>query len=511
MKSNKNEFKGNLGKNLNFKDGWNCFGLTLRGDKETIESLLKHPKLKMLKTRKTNITNEILEVEFIDNYGGGAYVPIELAYEILTNYPSLKYATFWEGIEYTTPPQLYIVYSESGTTEITDSEYISTLSSEDEYNELLHAKITNKKKQKFKYNVSDSHNGYEDTVEVEYAFPFFKQFEDNNYIKCEDKPLEELVEEEKLDIDLQNIDLNYISSPEFKKINDNEKYMIKFIEYHQNWLGLVSERLRDNEDFLLTVLQNNSDIGGFNYISDRLKNNKEFALKVMKINYKMLLNFSEEIKNDQEFIKKVIKLYPQAGYYIGNELKNNKDFLLSIIDKKNFYCGILDAISKELYDDEEFVLECSKYGNIIYYISNRLKDDGNFLLSLPKTDKFAYSSIAHSASARLKNDQEFMLKVIEKEPLAMSYASKELQNNKKFIISVIDITKGKTTYDYDKLFLDDEEVMLKRLEYNKTVLANASDRLKNDKDFFLKAIKIYDKSLKYASKQVKEELKGLTN
>ena len=53
--------------------------------------------------------------------------------------------------------------------------------------------------------------------------------------------------------------------------------------------------------------------------------------------------------------------------------------------------------------------------------------------------------------------------------------------------------------------------MLKRLEYNKTVLANASDRLKNDKDFFLKAIKIYDKSLKYASKQVKEELKELAN
>lgn len=511
MQYNKNEFKSKFGKNLNFKDGWNCYGLTLRGDKEIIESLLKHKKIQMLKTMKKDITNEILEVKFIDNYEQGAHIPIGLAYEILINYPSLKYATFWEGIEYTTPPDLYIVYSESGTTEITDSEYISTLSSEDEYNELLHTNITNKKKHMFKYHVSDSHSGYEDIVEVEYAFPFFEQFEDDNYVKCEDKFLEELVEEEKLNVDLQNIDLNYLASPEFKKINDNEKYMIKFIEYHPNWLGLVSERLRDNEEFLLNILQKNIDIGGFDYISDRLKNDKEFALKVMKINCKMLLYFSEEIKNDQEFIKKAIRLYPQAGYYIGNALKNNKEFLLSIINKKTFHSGILNVISKELYDEEEFVLECSKYGNIIYYISKRLKDDENFLLSLPQKDKLAYFSIAYYASDRLKNDREFMLKIIEKDPKTMTLVSKELQNDKKFIISVIDITKGKTTYDYDKLFLDDEEVMLKRLEYNKTVLSNASDRLKNDKEFFLKAIKIYDKSLKYASKQVKEELKELAN
>ena len=57
-----------------------------------------------------------------------------------------------------------------------------------------------------------------------------------------------------------------------------------------------------------------------------------------------------------------------------------------------------------------------------------------------------------------------------------------------------------------KDILDDEDVMLKRLEYNKTSLANASNRLKNDKNFILKAIKIYDKSLKYASKKIKQEL-----
>ena len=133
------------------------------------------------------------------------------------------------------------------------------------------------------------------------------------------------------------------------------------------------------------------------------------------------------------------------------------------------------------------------------------------MLSLPAQNKLSYFSIVYHASDRLKNDQEFMLKIIEKCHQAMDRASEELKKDKYFIMKVIDITKGKTTYDYDELFLDDEDVMLKRLEYNKTALSNASERLKNNKEFFLKAIKIYDKSIKYASKEVKQELKDLTD
>ena len=182
MENNKIIFTSKFEKKLNFKDGWNCYGLTLRGKKELIESLLEHKKLKTFKIKRTDINNEIVEIKFIDQYGQGAHVPIELAYEILANYPSLKYTTFWEGIEYTTPTDLYVLYSESGTSQITESNYISGLSSENEYNELLYADVTEKKKHKYKYNVSDSRSGYEDKVVVEYAFPFSKQYEDNNYI-----------------------------------------------------------------------------------------------------------------------------------------------------------------------------------------------------------------------------------------------------------------------------------------------------------------------------------------
>ena len=212
--------------------------------------------------------------------------------------------------------------------------------------------------------------------------------------------------------------------------------------------------------------------------------------------------FRKDLKNNPKFIKKAIKVSPLIIQSIGKKLRKDKEFLLSIINKKTCMSGIFKIVSKELLDDTEFVLECSKYGNIAYYMSHRLKDNEDVLLSILNKQNLSYCY----ASERLRNNASFMLKIIEREKIALEYVSDKLLCDKQFVIKVIDITKGKTTYKYEQLFLDDEDVMLKRLEYNKTALANASNRLKNDKNFILKSIKIYDKSLKYASKKIKQEL-----
>lgn len=292
----------------NFIKGDNTYGLTLRGEKRKIEKFIANEEFSNYNLKVNKIDANYLEVKFLDKYGQSVFVPIEIANKILINFPSFKYTTFWEKNGFN-GPELYIIYSESGTNDITDFKYVTLLSREDEYNPLTKTDITDPKIKKFEYQIGDSRYGFEDETLVEYGYPFYEQLNSLNYKEVTDNEnifieeskdkLKKLLDESKDELiqKIKNADLKFLNSNEFKSINDNEKYMLIFLESNPNWGNLISDRLKDDENFIYKYLEENHD-NNLEFMSERLKTDIDFVLKLLKINKQIYYYLPKSIREN---------------------------------------------------------------------------------------------------------------------------------------------------------------------------------------------------------------------
>ena len=124
-------------------------------------------------------------------------------------------------------------------------------------------------------------------------------------------------------------------------------------------------------------------------------------------------------------------------------------------------------------------------------LSNKFKDNKEFMLQAINNQDIGHrlkidregkaeveDSIIKYASQNLRNDKDIVLKAIEKNPDALEFASKELQDNDMVVRRAI-------------------------LNYNTTALQFASDRLKNNFDIVKTAVQMNPEVLKFASKELR--------
>lgn len=93
----------------------------------------------------------------------------------------------------------------------------------------------------------------------------------------------------------------------------------------------------------------------------------------------------------------------------------------------------------------------------------------------------------YNVSDRLKNDKEFILKAIE-----------SAVNHRVFIYKIL-----------SKELRDDKELLLEILKSAGFAIINASDRLKNDKEVAIAVFEVNPNAIKYLSLEIKEQLKDI--
>ena len=108
----------------------------------------------------------------------------------------------------------------------------------------------------------------------------------------------------------------------------------------------------------------------------------------------------------------------------------------------------------------------------------------------------------------------FMLEVVKRKVHALEYASEKLKSDKEFMLKALLIwsfdkyeTKNYSSglkYASEEL-KSDKEFMLAVAEFDKSSLEYASEKLKSDKEFMLAALKNDEYALKYASEELKSD------
>jgi hypothetical protein len=208
--------------------------------------------------------------------------------------------------------------------------------------------------------------------------------------------------------------------------------------------------------------------------SEKLRNNKEVVLKAIELTKNSYDHVSEKLKKDPDVIKAFIK-HPNFG---NNALIKyfpdyNKDIALLVI---KYHQDMYQHLKPEFIKDKDVILEALK--NIKYiridvvpFIPYHMKEDADI------KKKLDLKTIGYF-SKKYNNDKKFILKSVKRYN-TFKWASKELQNDKKVVLTALS--------------------NIHRLEGEPdTILTQISDKLKNDRQIFLKAI---DNRIKYNKKQ----------
>lgn len=144
-----------------------------------------------------------------------------------------------------------------------------------------------------------------------------------------------------------------------------------------------------------------------------------------------------------------------------------------------------------------------KDGLLLRKASKGLRNDPEVVLAAIDNDGWALEF----ASKELRNNKEIVLKAVYYDGRPLQFASKELQNDPEVVLAAMRyIAISDVTFQYasDKL-KDNKEFVLLALKNKCNILKHVSDKLKDDKDVVLEAVKVYGRSLKYVSDRLKSD------
>ena len=176
-------------------------------------------------------------------------------------------------------------------------------------------------------------------------------------------------------------------------------------------------------------------------------------------------------------------------------------------------CGInaqaILSASKRLKTNSGIIKIASKDGrfNLRNFLKTMIDEDN----TLCKNDKFMKCALLYNesllelASDEVKDDYDVVLGCIKKDPNTIKFASKRLQRDFT-LLKILDEDTDFDLYDFldylvtdDKSLLDDYDFMNEALKYNQSLLMNASEAIRGDKDIVIRCVSEFGFLFNYAT------------
>lgn len=190
--------------------------------------------------------------------------------------------------------------------------------------------------------------------------------------------LEELKSQEKGQIIKQNIAQNkqeYLLEEQERKIKKRENKTYKVLLSRNNILNLLNTTygfsrsdmvIRDNTEFAMIAIERRYT--NYDYISDRLRNDLDFTLKVVqRIDSGMVAKFFvDKYKDNEEIMFTVLRKSPQAYRFLSPRLKQNPEYNANLIINIGMKCS--RYLSNQVKTNPVFIEKLKDNGfSVIYY------------------------------------------------------------------------------------------------------------------------------------------------
>ena len=175
-------------------------------------------------------------------------------------------------------------------------------------------------------------------VKFNYATPFteneknfIKAAVSNNYQSCKYLHLELIfnVHSECIDFAYELLAINAMTLRYFgQKLRDDEKIVLKAIEYTYRSYEFASNRLRNDEEFVLQVLEINPSC--LAYAPRRMRENRELVMQLMKKDPFVYRYAKGEMDDDSKLALEAVKGAPHLYDFLSMKMRANQDFLIGL-------------------------------------------------------------------------------------------------------------------------------------------------------------------------------------
>ena len=225
---------------------------------------------------------------------------------------------------------------------------------------------------------------------------------------------------------------------------------------------------------------------------DEIITNKEIAIEKVKENGCALEKVSDELKDDKDVVLEAVKNNGYALEFASDRLKDDKDIAIASTIYDDYG---LTFVNDDLKNELEQKLDSCKL-SVLLDLYFKVLDSKEDVLNIIKHLKTT------SIIANLLNAEQSELKLgeLEDEFCGKYWLSGNVNS---YILK----------YASDRL-KDDKDIVIEAVKNNGFALEFASDRLKNDKEIVLEAVKQNRYSLRYAGKKfwfnpsiIKEKIK----
>tara|TARA_B110000285_G_scaffold196069_1_gene226795 strand:- start:2787 stop:4286 length:1500 start_codon:yes stop_codon:yes gene_type:complete len=322
---------------------------------------------------------------------------------------------------------------------------------------------------------------------------------------------------------------------------DNNGYAFQFIRAElKKDLGLLKRAIKSGDGKIFgfshlsnrrdsSIIEELIDLSGYaiKFAIGNYMNNRKYILKAAKTCPYVLLyisdsNFKKEMSKDAEVVLNSLNAPFKTAYYGPLEwadikFKIDRNVVLNAVkvnglnlksadsqfytDREIIYHGIedvgfmLDNLPHKFKDDEELVLRAiSKFPSSIQYASDRIKNNDEIAFRAVNASAEAYRHI----SDRLKRDKKFVLEYIKQKGFTPLDAWEQVRTEDgKYYQSV--------NKELNQVYKNEIEVYQLRIKKRNQELLNkdTSAKLKNDKQFVLRAVTKNGLRLQFASAKLR--------
>lgn len=226
------------------------------------------------------------------------------------------------------------------------------------------------------------------------------------------------------------------------------------------------------------------------------------TIDLVKADIKNLVNVSEEMRNNLHFanyiINNIIKKNPEAFQYLSEEIKNDENIILKAVREN---ADVFEYASDRLKDNEEFIEIMLDKSNIIYkFSSDRLKYNMSFINKAVNNNRGIH--VLKYVPDSIKEDQSFMEKMIDVRGFALNYFPDKYRLDKKYLLRAIKNNGGNLLKYLPENLTDDDDIAFAAVNDNGSV-TYLSDRLKDNEELGLIAVKHSGYNLQYLSNKLK--------
>lgn len=196
----------------------------------------------------------------------------------------------------------------------------------------------------------------------------------------------------------------------------------------------------------------------------------------------------------------LLKSGQQKFENLSDELRNDRDFVLKAI---NMQVCSLRSLPDNFRRDREIALAAVKNdGRDMRYVGELLKNDRGFILaSLERGNILGIQFVSYE----LRDDYEIIMKAVNAAGIALDYASERLKNNKDIVLAAMRNQAWSLKAASEEL-RSDATIFLEAIKSDIRNLQFASSILKNDYHFIFQGVNMQGVALQHASKDLKQNL-----